>query len=319
MLLNLHSHLEGCVRPETAVELAAQQGVPDPPGGWEHAMVMSQPADLTTFLQHVSSVYPLLGTREALARVAFEAVEDACADGQDYLELRFGPSTHTRHGLHLKGVVAAVLDGVKQGAAANGMPVGVIVCLLRHETDQVNHDVATVACNNAGSGVVGLDLAGDELRFPELHRYVPMFDRARRAGLGITVHAGEAAPGQAVVEATRVLGARRIGHGSRIADDPELLAWAAREQLCFEVCPSSNVLTGAAASLDEHPIQRFLDAGCHVALGDDDPITTGVRLSQEQSILRRQLPLTGHQLDHINQCTLEAAFCDTQTRTRLAL
>lgn len=317
MLLNLHSHLEGCVRPETAIELASHSGQPTPPGGWDAAMVMTEPGDLTAFLRHVAVTYPLLTTRQALIRVAREAVEDAHADGQEYLEIRFGPATHAGPQLSLRDVVAAVDEGVREGAAATGLPAGLIVCMLRHHPAEVNDAVAQAACDLAGSAVVGLDLAGDERLFPSLPAYVPMFARARAAGLGITVHAGEAAPGEAVQEAVTLFQTRRIGHGSRLADRPDLMAWAAQEEVTLEVCPSSNVLTGAATSLREHPIASFLEAGCRVVLGDDDPVTTRVRLSTERDLLHRELALTHKQLCSISEAAVDAAFCSPSVRRRL--
>lgn len=229
--------------------------------------------------------------------------------------MRFGPSTHA--GLSISQVIAAVAEGTREGSELTGMPTGVVVCLLRHEPALTNQEVTAAACATAGTGVVGLDLAGDELRFPALGPYASMFEQARQSGLGTTVHAGEAAPAEAVVDAVHLLGTRRIGHGSRLADRPDLLAWSSREGLCLEVCPSSNVLTGAAASVQSHPITRFLAAGCRVALGDDDPVTTGGRLSREQLFLRDEAVVTQEQLDRISDASIEAAFCDAGTRDHL--
>jgi len=116
--LNLHTHLEGWVRPETAADLAASMGVPAPDGGWEHALRMTEPADLTVFLAHVAAAYPVLGSAEAMRRVAREAVEDAAADRCDYLELRFGPSTHARPGFDIPDVIAAACAGLEEGSRA---------------------------------------------------------------------------------------------------------------------------------------------------------------------------------------------------------
>ncbi len=317
MLLNLHSHLEGCVRPSTAGQLADALGIPAPPQGWKMAMTMASPANLTVFLRHVSSVYPLLGTPDALRRVAREAVEDAYADGQDYVEIRFGPGTHVRPDLTLSQVVAAVDQGIREGVTLTGMPAGLIVWMLRHHSIDMNAAVAQAACSLAGSAVVALDLAGDERRFPDLEPFAPMFTAARAAGLGITVHAGEAAPGRAVQDAVQLFGTRRIGHGSRLADDPALLTWASQEQLCIEVCVSSNILTGAAANLNDHPITAFLNSGCRVALGDDDPTTTGMRASDELGLLRDQLNLTAEHLQQISNTSIDVAFCPPQIKAKL--
>ena len=115
MGLNLHTHLEGCVRPETAADLARQMGVPEPAGGWDAALRMKEPADLTVFLAHVAAAYPVLGARGAMRRVAREAVEDAAADGCDFLEMRFGPATHARPGFSIAQVIAAACEGLDEG------------------------------------------------------------------------------------------------------------------------------------------------------------------------------------------------------------
>jgi len=187
--LNLHTHLEGWVRPETAADLAASMGVPPPDGGWEHALRMTEPADLTVFLAHVAAAYPVLGSAEAMRRVAREAVEDAAADRCDYLELRFGPSTHARPGFGIPDVIAATCAGLEEGSRATGLPVGLVVCLLRHLDDATNLAIARAAADAAGDGVVGLDVAGDELLYPSLEPYREPYRIAAGAGLGLTAHA----------------------------------------------------------------------------------------------------------------------------------
>jgi len=317
MGLNLHTHLEGCVRPATAAELALAAGVPEPPGGWDRALRMQAPADLTVFLAHVAGVYPVLASAAAMRRVAREAVEDAAADGCDYLEIRFGPATHHRPGFSIPAVIAAAVEGLADGTAATGLPAGLVVCLLRHTDPETNLAVAGAAANAAGRGVVGLDIAGDELLFPSQAPYRAAFELAAAAGLGLTAHAAEAGPASSVVDAAEVLGVRRIGHGSHAADDPAVLAWASDRGICFEVCPTSNLLTGAASSIREHPMRAMLAAGCAVVVGDDDPITTGQRLAAEERLLVEGGVLTPEQLGRIHQTACDVAFIEESTRTVL--
>lgn len=317
MGLNLHTHLEGWVRPETAADLAVAMGVPAPAGGWEDALRVREAADLTVFLAHVAAAYPVLGKWEAMRRVAREAVEDAAADGQDFLEIRFGPSTHARPGFPISDVIAAACEGLDDGRQATGLPVGLVVCLLRHLDEETNLAIARAAAAAAGQGVVGLDVAGDELLYPSLDRYRAAYRIAKAAGLGLTAHAAEAAPGAAAVEAVATLGVSRIGHGSHIADDPATLAWAAAEGIAIEVCPTSNVLTGAAPSILEHPLHAFLEAGCRVVLGDDNPINIGTRLAAEERRLIDEGGLSEGQLLAIHRTACEVAFMDESTRATL--
>jgi adenosine deaminase len=318
MLLNLHTHLEGCVRPSTAAELARERGVPEPAGGWQAALRMRDSGTLTTFLAHVAAVYPMLGDADAIHRIAREAVEDAAADGADFVELRLGPSTHARPSFAVRDVLRAAADGAGAGARAAGVRVGVVVCLLRHDPPEVHEEVTRAACALAGDGITGFDLAGDERLFPALDPYVEHFARARASGLGVTAHAAEAAPASAAREAAELLGVERIGHGSHVASDPETLAWAAATGVCFEVCPTSNVFTGAAPSLHAHPIGRFLAEGCRVVLGDDDPVTTGVALARETELLRAAGVLDGEQLDAIAATSIDVALCEESDRAALA-
>jgi adenosine deaminase len=315
--LNLHTHLEGWVRPETAADLARAMGLPAPAGGWDAALRMREPADLTAYLGHVAAAYPVLGSAESMRRVAREAVEDAAADGCAYLELRFGPSTHARPGFAIPAVIDAACAGLAEGSRATGLPVGLVVCLLRHLDDDTNLAVARAAADAAGRGVVGLDVAGDELLYPALERYREPYGIAAAAGLGLTAHAAEAGPAGAAVEAVELLGVRRIGHGSHIVDDPAVLSWAAREGIAIEVCLTSNVLTGAARSIAEHPLRRFVAAGCRVVLGDDNPVNIGTRLSAEEGRLVSEAGLTEEQVRDIHRTACEVAFTDEATRASL--
>jgi adenosine deaminase len=317
MGLNLHTHLEGWVRPATAAELARDAGVPDPPGGWDRALRMDGPADLTVFLAHVAAAYPVLGSAAAMRRIAREAVEDAAADGCDYLEIRFGPSTHRRPGFGLDEVIAATCAGLDDGRQATGLACGLVVCLLRHDADDTNLAVARAAAAAAGRGVVGLDVAGDELRFPSNAPYEAPFAIAAAAGLGLTAHAAEAGPASAVIEAVERFGVRRIGHGAMAATDPAVLAWAAERGVTFEVCPTSNVLTGAAPATGDHPFHAFLAAGCAIVLGDDDPVTTGSPLSAEERWMVEVGGLDAEQLRAIGRTACAVGFMDDGVRAEL--
>ena len=318
MLLNLHTHLEGTVRPETAAELARKAGLPAPAGGWENAFRVKAPGDLTVFLSHVAAAYPVLGRAENLRRVAFEAVQDAALDGQSYVEIRLGPGTHARPNLSVREVLEAVCEGVAEATLATGIRAGVIACMLRHEPQSLVEEIARAAIALADTGVVGLDIAGDELLYPSLDRFAPLYALARDAGLGLTAHAAEAGPGSAAREAVEYLGVSRIGHGSHLADEPRLLDWVRVKGVTIEVCPTSNVLTGAAPSLAEHPVHTFVTAGVAVALGDDNPENTGVRLSKEARLLVTNGDLNAEVVAGFARAAINAAFCSDAMRRDLA-
>jgi adenosine deaminase len=317
VLIDLHSHLEGRVRPETAADLAAEAGLPEPAGGRRQAIRLDGPADLTVYLRKVASTYPLFRSREAIARIAREAVEDAAAAGLDYLELRFGPVTHASDRLGVADVIAAVVEGMADGSAATGMPSGAVVAALRHHDAETNEALARAAVRFAGRGVVGFDLAGDELLYPSLDLHAPAFGVARAAGLGITCHAAEAGPAEAAREAVRVLGATRIGHGAHIADDPDVLRWAADSGVVVEVCPTSNWYTGAIADVRDHPAPVFREAGVRLVLGDDNPMQTGSDLRAEREVLTGTLGWTEAGLADLDRDSIAAAFLEPGTREAL--
>lgn len=315
LLINLHSHLEGRVRPQTASEIAHELGLPGADRDWEQALQLDGPADLTTYLVKVVATFPFFSRLDLLERITREAVEDAADDGEDHLELRFGPASHAVSLAELDGVIDAMCRGIAAGAASTGISAGVVVAALRSDPTDVNEAVAHAAARFAGRGVVGFDLAGDELLFPQLERYRGAFAIARSAGLGITCHAAEAAPGQAAVEAVEMLGATRIGHGARIAAEPGLVDWFVERGIAIEVCPTSNVYTGAVASLDGHPAAAFARAGARVVLGDDNPRQTGALLSHEAAVLRADLGFDDAMIEALARHSIEAAFVEDGTRS----
>lgn len=315
--LDLHTHLEGWLRPQTAAELAADAGIKAPADGWAQAMRVSVPGDLTAYLERVAVAYPLLRTAPALERVTAEAVEDAAADGCRFLELRVGPVTHASDALPLEGVMEALCRGLQRGIDETGMAAGLVPAILRHHEPAANERLAELAVQHRDDGVAGFDIAGDELAFPDLRPHVRAFEVARTGGLGITAHAAEAGPASAAREAHDLLGATRIGHGTRLAQDDDLLAWAADTGICIEVCPTSNYLTGALRAGDPHPVRKFLAAGCEVVLGDDNPSQTWSPLSAEAEGLVTLQGLMPEELDAMSTAAIAHAFCDDDTRARL--
>ena len=317
LTLNLHTHLEGWVRPGTAEDLAAELGLNAPAGGWEAAMRVTTAGDLPAFLECVSVVYPLLRSASALERVTAEAVADAAADGIRFVELRVGPVTHASGEFPLEAALEALCMGLQRGIEETGIDAGLIAAILRHHPARTNERLAELAVRHRPDGVVGFDVAGDELNFPDLQTHARAFEIARAGGLGITAHAAEAASASAVREAHDLLGATRIGHGTRLAEDDSLVAWAAETNLCIEVCPTSNYLTGAVRPGRTHPAKTFLAGGCDVVLGDDNPSQIGWSLSTEADLLTSRLCLTSDELDRMSEAAITHAFCGDETRQRL--
>ena len=314
MKLNLHSHLEGRLRPSTAAALAAEAGVEPPDGGWERALQLDGPSNLTVYLSKVAATYPFFRSPAHVARIACEAVEDAAADGTDYLELRFGPATHVHLGFAMDTVVAAVCDGVREGMNRAKIDAGVVIAALRHHDADTNIAVARAAARYAGKGIVGFDLAGDESLFNDLAQYERPFAIARAAGLGLTCHAAEAAPGSAAREAVERFGVSRIGHGAHLAEDLESLRWVRDRGIVVECCPTSNWYTGAIARRTAHPARYFRDENLKIVLGDDNPIQTKSLLSNERRVLVDELGFNEQDLHTLDVTSVHAAFLDDGTR-----
>jgi len=319
MKLNLHSHLEGRLRPSTAAALAAAAGVPAPEGGWERALQLDGPSNLTVYLSKVAATYPFFRSRAHIARIACEAVEDAAADGTDYLELRFGPATHVHLGFDLDSVMAGVCDGIAEGMIRTGIHAGVVIAALRHHDMETNIDVARAAVRYAGKGIVGFDLAGDESLFNDLELYEKPFAIARAAGLGLTCHAAEAAPGSAAREAVERFGVSRIGHGAHLAEDGESLRWVRDRGIIVECCPTSNWYTGAIARRSDHPARYFWTQNLQIVLGDDNPIQTKSLLSNERHVLVDELGFNEKDLNDIDKTSIAAAFVEEATREEFSL
>ena len=314
MKLNLHSHLEGRLRPSTAATLAAEAGVAPPEIGWERALQLDGPSNLTVYLTKVAATYPFFRSPAHIARIACEAVEDAAADGTDYLELRFGPATHVHLGFDMDSVMAAVCDGIAEGMKRTGIHAGMVIAALRHHDVETNIAVARAACRFAGKGIVGFDLAGDESLFNDLTQYEKPFAIARAAGLGLTCHAAEAAPGLAAREAVERFGVTRIGHGAHLAEDYESLQWVRDRGVVVECCPTSNWYTGAIARRSDHPAKYFRAQNLKIVLGDDNPLQTKSLLSNERRVLVEELGFNEQDLRTLDTASVQAAFLEDALR-----
>lgn len=315
----LHVHLDGSLRPETMIALAAEQRVELPstdPEALRRWMVVDDARNLEEYLARFEHTIALLQTPAAIARVAREMVEDAAADGLQYLEVRYCPRLSTRGGLSMDEVIAAEWDGLQQGMAATGVVARIINCALRHEDPEVSVAIAEHSVRMRSHGVVGFDLAGGEAgRPPEQHREA--FDLAARGGLGITVHAGEAAGWRSIFEAIHSCHATRIGHGTRLFEDPALQDYVRDRRILIEVNLTSNVQTHAVADAASHPLRRYLDAGLAVTLCTDNWLMSGVTLSGEYLLAERALAVTRAERDAMLLAAFEHSFLPWPERRAL--
>lgn len=311
-LVNLHSHLEGSIRPATYLELCRAMGLPAPNSLEEAQALLSVDGSETClhdYLERITPVGPILKGVAALERTSYEAAEDARRDGVAYFELRAGPLLHLTPTVDTSATIEAMLRGLQEAERALGIAARLIVCALRAHDPLDNEALARVAVRYAGRGVVGFDLAGDEKGYPARH-HARAYAIAAAGGLGLTCHAGEGEGSASIVEAAESLGARRIGHGTHLDDTPGRVAWAKAEGLVLEICPTSNVDTRAVPSLADHPVRRLFDAGLRISIGDDDPTTSRTRIARELRLLASTFGFTLPELVQIQRTGLEAAFAE---------
>ena len=281
----LHEHLDGGLRPETLFELCLERNISIPANSAEALaawlLANSNSGSLERYLTGFGLTVAAMASLAACERVAFEAAEDALQDGCVLGEFRIAPLLLEEYGLAGEAVVEALLRGLKRSA----LPSGLIVCAMRTDRPERTARSAQLAARYRDEGVLGFDLAGAERGFPaSLH--IAAINIARDAGLGITLHAGEADVGSRVLEAAG-LGAGRIGHGVNIMaanDAATHLEWieqAQRHGVHFEVCPTSNVHTGVARSLAAHPLRAMHEAGLSVSVHTDNRLMSAVTMSGE--------------------------------------
>ncbi|MFH1502475.1 MAG: adenosine deaminase [Candidatus Eisenbacteria bacterium] len=323
---DLHVHLDGSLRESTLVEFARAQGVW--PRDVDETAFLSRLAfepgmSLSSCLDRFGVTVGLLQSARALARAASELVQDCYVDGVRHAEVRFCPLLHTRGGMSPGQAVEAVVSGLELGAAAcvsagdaDWLTAGVIVSVLEGSSEADVSTLVDLAVEHAGSGVLGVDLAGDEALF-DAARYSRPFARAKDAGLGVTVHAGEGHDPSHVVDAIERLGADRIGHGTSAANDARAMELLARSGTTVECCLSSNLHTGAIRTYGEHPLPRFLRDGVNATLTTDNRFFSATSLSREYDLAAEHLSLTRDDLAAVALQSGRAAFLADSERERL--
>ncbi|GAA3461241.1 adenosine deaminase [Saccharothrix longispora] len=287
----LHDHLDGGLRPQTVIELAdacGHQGLPttDPVALGEWFRDNANSGSLVRYLEGFAHTCGVMQDEEALVRVAAEAVEDLAADGVVYAEIRYAPELFTDKGLSLEQAVEAVQEGFRKGEEAAGrtIRVGTLLCAMRQNDGWQR--IADLVVRYREAGVVGFDIAGPEAGFPA-SRELSAFEYLRQQSAHFTIHAAEAAGVESAWEAVQLAGAERLGHGVRLAEDVRgdelgpLAAYVRDRRIALEMCPTSNVHTGAVASLAEHPIKRMHELGFRVTVNTDNRLMSQVSLSGE--------------------------------------
>ncbi|MGV9766137.1 adenosine deaminase [Micromonospora tulbaghiae] len=328
----LHDHLDGGLRPATIVELAAEVGhelpTTDPAalGVWFTEAANS--GSLERYLETFAHTVAVMQTATALRRVARECALDLAADGVVYAEVRFAPEQHLEQNLTLDEVVDAVVTGFREGsalAAEAGTPIriGTLLTAMRHAAR--SQEIAELAVRHRDTGVVGFDIAGAEAGFPPT-RHLDAFEYLQRENFHFTIHAGEAFGLPSIWQAIQWCGADRLGHGVRIVDDitpgnppvlGRLAAYVRDKRIPLELCPSSNVQTGAAASIADHPIGLLRDLRFRVTVNTDNRLMSGTSMSREMVLLVEAFGYGWKELQWFTINAMKSAFIPFDERLRI--
>lgn len=319
-LIDLHRHLDGNIRPRSIWELAHENSIALPVKQFEQfipfVQIQHSEANLIDFLKKLDWGVNVLSTLDNCKRIAFENVEDAYNAGIHYAELRFSPLYMAKaHNLPVNDVVAAVIDGVKQGVAKFNIRINLIGILSRTFGVQ-DCQIELSALLEYKQHLVAIDLAGDEYNFPgEL--FVDHFKQVNNVGLQVTIHAGEAAGSQSVWQAINELNANRIGHGVACVNDQKLMDYMAQHKIAIESCLTSNFQTGTIANLAEHPIHTFLANDMLVCLNTDDPAVENTELKAEFEIAKNVVKLSDKQIHQLQLNALAASFLSASDKLAL--
>ncbi|WP_055695696.1 adenosine deaminase [Streptomyces prasinopilosus] len=325
----LHDHLDGALRPATLVELADTVGHPLPTTDADELAAWYVEAagsgDLVRYIATFEHTLAVMQSREGLLRTAEEYVLDLAADGVVYGEVRYAPELMTKGGLTLPEVVEAVQEGLAAGmakAAAAGTPVRVGTLLCGMRMFDRTREVADLVVAFRDAGVLGFDIAGAEDGFPAAD-HLDAFEYLRRENVPFTIHAGEADGLPSIHQAVQLCGAQRIGHGVRITEDivdgklGRLAGWVRDRRIALEMCPTSNLQTGAADSIATHPVTALKDLGFRVTLNTDNRLVSGTTMTREMSLLVEQAGWTVEDLRTVTVNALKSAFLPFDERNAL--
>ena len=320
--IELHRHLEGSVRLQTLVDIALESGIEMPEYDAETLrpfvqMMPDEPRNWQHFLAKFQTLRQFFRSPEVIRRVTREVIEDAAADNVKYLELRFTPRALSNIiNCSYHDVVSWVCETAAQAGQDFDIQVRLIPSMNRHESVEIGEEVLSAAIDHAEQGVVAVDLAGNEQTF-SARPFQVVFARARDAGLGITIHAGEWGGAENIRDAVEHLGAVRIGHGVRLLEDPSLVPLLAEREVVLEVCPTSNVQSGVVADFSVHPLPLLLREQVRATINTDDPLVSDITLSDEIERVMIHMAVSFEDVKQLTVSAAQAAFLPEPERMAL--
>ena len=316
----LHTHIDGALRVETVIELAKKQHI-DLPTYDISALKKLLTNDencksLIDYFKPFEYTLSVMQTQESLERVMYEFIEDSFKDNIRYSEARFCPSLHTNNGLSLKQIMNATIKGKEQAEKDFDIKSNLIVCGLRQLDTRSNIELAQLACDYKNKGVVAFDLAGEELNRPAKN-HIKAFELATKNNLCRTVHAGEVDGAHSIADAIHYLNAQRIGHGTNLFQDTDLLNYVADRQIGLEICLTSNLQTKSVNDITKHPIKEYLHQHIAVTLNTDSTLISGTTLSKELELAVKLFDFSLDEIKKIMTFGFEQAFIKIDEKENL--
>jgi adenosine deaminase len=306
----LHVHLDGSLRPETLLELGREYGKPLPAsdaGSLRDYMHVRDARNLVDYLERFEITLSVMQTSESMERIAYELAADLAAENVRYAEIRYSPILNIREGLPLTEAVDAPLRGLRRAEQEFGIRTALIICGIRNMDPETSRDLADLTVAYKGRGVVAFDLAGAEYNYPA-KKHKEAFFTVINQNMAATIHAGEAYGPESIHQALHYCRAHRIGHGTRLFEDEELMEYVRDFRVPIEICLTSNVQTRAVASFEEHPARRYFDAGIVLSLNTDNRLMSATTVSEEFWRAHRALGFTWEELCTITLMSFSSAF-----------
>lgn len=307
--IDLHCHLDGSLSQGCIEELLGRAVRK------EELQVAPDCRDLAEYLEKFDLPLQCLQNAAGLRRAGYDFMKTAAEDELRYAEVRFAPLLSCSGGMRTENVIENVLIGMEQGKKEFGIEYGVIVCAMRHHSEEENLRMIKTARGFLGCGVCAADLAGNEAAFP-MRDFCGLFGQVKKMGMPFTIHAGECGSAQNILDAVEC-GAQRIGHGIAMKGHRDVMELCRRKKIGIEMCPISNLQTKAVKSMSEYPIREFLDQGLCVTINTDNRTVSGTSLKKEIAFVRRNYGITEEEIARMTRNAVEAAFASDQVKERL--
>lgn len=318
--VELHCHLDGSLRIETILDLARRHNVSlpssDASGLTKILSIGKKRGTLEEYITRFDITLSVMQTPDSLKRIAYELIEDVAAENIRYIEIRYSPILHTSNGMTLDEAIFSVRDGLKKGEKDFGVRSGIIVCGIRHISPEASLKLADLCVRFKNKGVVGFDLAGAEENFPAKdHREA--FYMILNHNINATIHAGEAFGPTSIHQAIHYCGAHRIGHGTRLKEDKDLMRYVNNHRIPLEICLTSNWHTFSVRSLKHHPMRYYYDQGIRVTLNTDNRLMSNTTLTKEFGLARDLFGFTLHDFREVTIVAMKSAFLPHKIRKEM--